>query len=248
MIVREITLNSHAQNEAMINSMGGYLVYHPRRARHQVNGVTAHADPVKGNQDPYIWSSRFLHTFCHMAQMSPEVGEVCFWVTGDRWPDFNALYCDLVFVIQEKVYWRQANAIARNDTLVDSEHAWNDHYQWGNHEHQYKRRRRFTLKADAVASFQPQAEGGELIDVVPFFVDEGHSVKTLRQWLYANGRSRPRRIDDLAPRFYRWLFTRALMRRSGAEFESIRLKQPQLGSPPPDGSSGCCGHGASSCY
>jgi hypothetical protein len=38
---------------------GGWLIYHPRRQRSDVGGLTVYHDPVGGNQDPHVWNSRY---------------------------------------------------------------------------------------------------------------------------------------------------------------------------------------------
>ena len=99
----------------------GYLIYHPKRQMYRFGTQVVYADRKTGNQDPYVWNDSFLHTFCHMTQMSPEIGYVNFWVSGDRWPDFTKLFCDLVFVVKEKLFWKQPNSIDPKDPIVDSE-------------------------------------------------------------------------------------------------------------------------------
>jgi hypothetical protein len=218
----------------------GYLIYHPNRARHRWGDTVVYADPKEnGNQDPYIWNTRFLHTYCHMAQMTPRVGDACFWVTGDCWPDFNELYCDLVFVVQEQRYWSQANAINRDDPLVDSEQAWNDHYRW-HHQHPYKKRCRFTLKAEPAKSFQPQLADGTLLDVVPFFTRVGVPTDTLHDRLPAGTGSQPARIDQFAQPLYDWITNQAVVRLTGALLEQLRIANPNLGSEQSGASATCC--------
>lgn len=218
---------------------GGYLIYHPRREVRSFGERTVHFDTPAGNQDPYIWNRKFLHTFCHMAQMSPVVGDTCFWVGGDTWPNFQSLYCDLVFVVESKCYWKQANSPpAIHDTLVDSDEAWNDHYRWSG-QHPYRRRRRFTLKADPHKSYQPQGTNGSLIDLVPFLQTRGCPLSFLRAKIVASPRSsRPMRIDVLAPALYQWLDTRALVKVFGEELQKLRAENSNLASPPI--SQGCC--------
>jgi hypothetical protein len=53
-----------------------------------------------------------------------------FWVSGDTFPNFNNLYCDLVFIIKEKTYWKNANTIDRTDAIIDTDEAYLDHYRW----------------------------------------------------------------------------------------------------------------------
>jgi hypothetical protein len=85
--------------------------------------------------------------------MIANVGDINFSVSGDSFPNFSHLYCDLVFVVAEKVSWENANTIDRNDVIVDTDEAYNDHYRWAMHQHYLKRRRRYTLKTDSERSF-----------------------------------------------------------------------------------------------
>lgn len=111
--------------------MGGYLIYHPRRQKSVFGSVLVYHDHIGNhNQDPYVWNTQFLHTYCHITQMSPIIGDINFWVSGDTFPDFSHLYCDLVFVVAKKQFWAQANDIARDDKIVDSEESYKDHYRW----------------------------------------------------------------------------------------------------------------------
>src|SRR5690349_2512465 len=100
--------------------MTGYLIYHPRRQRSTFGDVTVYHDGIGGNQDPYVWNRQFLHTYCHITQMSPAGGDINFWVSGDTFPDFTRLSCDLVFVVAQKLYWSYANTIEPADPLIDS--------------------------------------------------------------------------------------------------------------------------------
>jgi hypothetical protein len=155
--------------------MGGYLVYHPKRTKSVFDNITIYHAPNGVHQDPYVWNSQFLHTYCHMTQMKPEEEDTIFWVTGDKFPGFSHLFCDLVFVIQEKVYWEKANFISESSEIIDSHEAYIAHYQWAGREHYFQRRRRYTLKADPKRSFQPQNCDGSLIDIVPFLATKNLS-------------------------------------------------------------------------
>lgn len=104
--------------------MSGYLIYHPSRAVAKFDTAVAYHDHTGGNQDPYIWNTQFLHTYCHITQMRSNVGDINFWVSGDSFPNFSHLYCDLVFVVAKRVYWESANTINRNDTIVDANEAY----------------------------------------------------------------------------------------------------------------------------
>jgi len=84
----------------------------------------------------------------------PEPLDINFWLTGDTFPNFDRLFCDLVFVIAERTMWRDNNSIQQADPMVDSDAAYEDHYRWAG-QHRYTRCKCFTLKADSHMSSQP---------------------------------------------------------------------------------------------
>lgn len=216
--------------------MGGYIIYHPKRHDSVFDGQRIYYDSPSGNQDPFIWNRQFLHSYCHITQMSPQVGDINFWVSGDTFPRFNSLLCDLVFVVQEKHYWPIANSISRTDPIVDSVTAYRDHYRWAMYQHPLKRRRRFTLKADAERSFQPQTSTNTLFDIVPTLLDLGLSLEAVQCGLRAGFNSRPMRLDDTqANVLYAWLHENAAQQWRGAALAKMRRKYPELASPSPTG-------------
>jgi hypothetical protein len=210
--------------------MSGYLIYHPKRRVSSFDDITVYYDNPVGNQDPYIWNSDFLHTYCHITQMSPEPGHINFWVSGDSFPKFSHLYCDLVFAVGRKVYWRERNSIDQNDPVVDSEEAYLDHYRWASTQHRFKSRRRFTLKADRHKSFQPQNAGKGLIDILPLLTDAGLSIDVLRTKMRAGRNSQPFPLGDNAGMLYEWLVNNASIKLTGEVLEVIRRNNVQLAS------------------
>lgn len=210
--------------------MSGYLIYHPSRVVSQLENRVIYHDSTRGNQDPYIWNTQFLHSYCHITQMSPQIGDINFWVSGDTFPNFSHLYCDLVFVVAEKQYWTEPNTIALKDSLVDSPQAYRDHYVWAS-QHFFKRRRRFTLKADPEPSFQPQNSHQQLIDIVPYLNNLGLSTEELRQELRAGFTSQPYRLSSHTKPLYDYLAQQAAIKLVGAELGAIRQQNPQLASP-----------------
>jgi hypothetical protein len=54
--------------------MSGWLIYRPERTCSRLGHAIVYHDSTQGNQDPYIWNRRFLHRYCHITQMSPEIG------------------------------------------------------------------------------------------------------------------------------------------------------------------------------
>ncbi|MEA5471284.1 hypothetical protein [Spirulina sp. 06S082] len=153
-----------------------YLIYHPKRQVTNIDNLTVYHDSFGGNEDPYLWNKSFLHTYCHITQLINEEGQINFWISGDIFPEFNKLFCDCVFVIAEKNYWKERNRIEREDPIVDNNQTYEHHYKWVNpphSQHPFKRRRRYTLKADPDKSFQPQDNTKNLIDIVPFLENNG---------------------------------------------------------------------------
>ena len=214
--------------------MSGYIIYHPKRNRQVFDGTTVHYDNTVGNQDPYVWNRQFLHTYCHMTQMTPQEGQINFWVSGDTFPNFTQLFCDLVFVVERKIYWADSNHIERKDPLVDSKAAFNDHYIWSMYQHGFKRRRRFTLKAVAERSFQPQTADGGLLDIVPVLENLGVSLDALRNGLRAGFNSRPLLLSsETVAGLYSWLEGNAARTLRGQALEVIRRANPGLASPLP---------------
>ncbi len=211
--------------------MSGYLIYHPGRRQSRFGNVSVYHDHNGANQDPYVWNRQSLHTYCHITQMSPAVGDINFWVSGDTFPKFSHLYCDVVFVVQSKMYWREANANDRRDPMVESDEAFTDHYQWIKCQHHFKRRKRYTLKADPERSFQPQDENGALIDIVPFLSDAGLPLDSLRRGLRAGFNSKPFRLGEVAVELYEWLDQNAMIRLNGEQLQAIRRAHPHLASP-----------------
>ncbi len=210
--------------------MSGYLIYHPRRDISYFKSTKVYHDSNCGNQDPYIWNQKFLHTYCHITQMSPQIDYINFWVSGDCFPEFSFLYCDLVFLVAEKLYWQNANNIDDNNPVVDSDRAYNDHYRW-HFQHFLKRRRRFTLKADPESSFQPQNARQELIDVLPFLLDRGFSLTQLRKNLRSGFSSKPMPLSSsIAAEFYSWISQRANIKLYGFQLEEIRKQNQHLAS------------------
>ena len=51
--------------------MSGYLVYHPKREISAFGKISVYHANNRVHQDPYVWNSQFLHTYCHMTQMKP---------------------------------------------------------------------------------------------------------------------------------------------------------------------------------
>jgi len=225
------------------------LIYHPRRARRRFGDATVYFDSTTGNQDPYVWNDAFLHSYCHITQFHAEAGDVSLWVSGDRFPGFTSLYCDLVFVVDVKRPWADANDLTRDDPLVDSAEAWADHYRW-HQQHPLARRSRFTLKADPARSFQAQASDESLIDVVPLLREHGISLDSLQARMRAGTGSQPMTIPLSTAAFITGILSQAPVILHGPELRKIRRDNPDLQSEvpaegePTDHGSIRTGHGA----
>ncbi len=213
--------------------MSSNIIYHPQRVKSVFSGVTIYHDKTTDNQDPYVWNDPFLHTFCHMPELkNPKPGDTNFWVSGDTFPDFNHLYCDLVFVIKEKCYWENANSINSTDPLVDSKEAYQDHYKWVQWQHEFKNRKRFTLKADPLHSFQYQDQAGSLIDIVPILNSLGFPTDQLHKALKKGFASKPMPLDPkIARELHSAISKSADMKLTCKQLQSIRKKHHELASP-----------------
>ncbi len=209
--------------------MTHWLIPHPKRQRRVVDGLVVYCDTNQHNQDPYIWNRRFLHTYCHASQMSPAVGDVCLWVSPEPFAAPEHLWCDLVFVVEAKIYWQNANAIQPTDPIIDTPMSYADHYRWHG-DHPYRRRRRYTLKADPASSFQPQKSDGTLIDLQPIVIGPEMSTDQLRLGLRAGFGGKPLRIPASAVANVRRWLPRARVRLYGDQLEELRRLHPELAS------------------
>jgi hypothetical protein len=213
--VQQYTLNTRE------NIMRGYIIYHPKRQKSTFGDTVVYHDYKGGNQDPYVWNKSFLHTYCHITQMSPQPGDINFWVSGDSFPNFSVLYCDLVFVVKEKIWWQNSNSIEQDDPIVDSPEAYSDHYKW-HYQHYLKKLKRFTLKADPEKSFQPQDSNKELLEITQFLAEKNITLDTLRKGMKAGFNSKPHLIGDITSELYEYLNTTASIKLTGDRFEAIR--------------------------
>lgn len=203
-----------------MNNIPCWLIYHTKRKCFNVNGFKIYADNLCGNQDPYIFNERFLHTFCHITQFSNVVNQINFWVTGDCYPNFENLYCDLVFVTESIHKWNDTNCIKRNELFIDNDQSFKHHYNFVNHptnQHHFKKRSRVTLKANLNKSFQPQDKNQNLIDIIPFLVDYGFKIEDLRSKISLRKNlekaipSKPLQIDnEIGKQLYNFLESSAI--------------------------------------
>ncbi|MDJ0554774.1 MAG: hypothetical protein QNJ68_10095 [Microcoleaceae cyanobacterium MO_207.B10] len=78
------------------------------------------------------------------------------------------------------------------------------------------------MKADPESSFQPQNISQELIDIVPFLLEQGFSLTQLRQNLRSGFNSKPMGLGLIAVELYSWLNQYANIKLSGAKLQKIR--------------------------
>lgn len=201
-----------------------YLIYHPSRQKTVVGQMTVYHDQFGGNEDPYIWHDKFLHSYCHITQLTNDEkqNQINFWVSGDCYPNFTQLFCDCVFVIAEKHIWTNRNQIDRSDPIVDNDQTFEHHYKWANlGHHTYKIRSRYTLKANIEKSFQPQDEDRNLIDIMPFLNSNGITANNLISAMTSKRGSRPLQIEsELGLKLYDYLFSEAAIKHYGKDLKN----------------------------
>jgi hypothetical protein len=218
-----------------------YLIYHPKRKETIIGNLKVYHDKLGGNEDPYIWHDKFLHTYCHITQLTNEKGQINFWVSGDAYPNFTKLFCDCVFVVDSKCLWKDqnnidcSNNIDRSNSIVDNDQTFEHHYKWANpsyKNHPLKKRQRYTLKADSRRSFQPQDSDKNLIDIIPFLKQQGISTDKLIKSIAmtSNGKksinSRPFLLDnDIGQKLYDYLFKAATIKLFGKQLKSKHPKK-----------------------
>jgi hypothetical protein len=200
-----------------------WLIYHPKRKTTKSGNFIIHHDDFGGNEDPYLWNEKFLHTYCHITQLTNVKGQINFWVSGDSYPSFTKLYCDCVFVIDEKLYWSEKNHIDRSDVIVDNDQTFEHHYKWANEgHHKLKRRQRYTLKAHKDKSFQPQGNQGNLLDILPFLNSNGITTEELIRSMTSKRGSRPLKLDGmLGQKLYDYLFKHATLKLFGSQLANL---------------------------
>ena len=212
--------------------MPDYLIYHPVRASAAFGRHRVHFDSARGNQDPYIWNRRFLHSYCHITQLRvPQPGDLIFWVSSTDYKTLPDLLCDLVFLVDDRVYWPSSSSAGRRGCVAgaDSSFAYADHYRWAK-QHPLTRRRRYTLKAHAEKSFQPQKPDGMLLDIRPMLLALGVSQGQLLQ-LHAPRGSKPLPLsNEIAKRLYEMVAKGAAKKLRGVQLARVRQRSPQLAS------------------
>ena len=163
--------------------MANYIMLHQNRIEVKIDDITVYCDNFKGNQDPYVWSERFLNTFCKTNQIKAsqlKKGDTLFWFTRQGTPSDDKWFVDLVFIVDEIIYWEKSDKVGKvgdnpfehyNDvklsTIQYDEFSYKDHYEWAKNDHpktSSRPKRRFTIVASK-ESYQPQTENKELIEI-----------------------------------------------------------------------------------
>lgn len=165
--------------------MANYIMLHQNRIEVQIDDTSVYCDNFKGNQDPYVWSERFLNTFCKTNQIKAsqlKKGDTLFWFTRQGTPSDDKWFVDLVFIVDEIIYWEKSDSdkvekVGNNpfehyndvklSTIKYDQFSYEDHYQWAKNDHPKKSsrpKRRYTIVASK-ESYQPQTENKKLIEI-----------------------------------------------------------------------------------
>lgn len=163
--------------------MANYIMLHQNRIEVKIDDTSVYCDNFKGNQDPYVWSERFLNTFCKTNQIKAsqlKKGDTLFWFTRQGTPSDDKWFVDLVFIVDEIIYWERSDKPQKvgdhpfehyNDvklsTIKYDDFSYEDHYQWAGIDHPKKSsrpKRRFTIVASK-ESYQAQTKHKELIEI-----------------------------------------------------------------------------------
>ena len=163
--------------------MAHYIMLHQNRIEVKIDDTIVYCDNFKGNQDPYVWSERFLNTFCKTTQIKAsqlKKGDTLFWFSRQGNPSEDRWFVDLVFIVDEISYWEKSDKAGEavdypfehyNDvklsTIKYDEYSYKDHYERAKNDHpktSSRPKRRFTIAASK-ESYQPQTEHKELIEI-----------------------------------------------------------------------------------
>ena len=163
--------------------MANYIMLHQNRIEVKIDDTSMYCDNFKGNQDPYVWSERFLNTFCKTNQIKAsqlKKGDTLFWFTRQGSPSDDKWFVDLVFIVDEISYWEKSDKAeeavdypfehynnVKLSTIKYDDFSYEDHYQWAGIDHPKKSsrpKRRFTIVASK-DSYQPQTENKDLIEI-----------------------------------------------------------------------------------
>ena len=85
-------------------------------------------------------------------------------------------------------------------------------------------------KADPKQSFQPQDSEQNLIDILPFLINEGLTINEVRQGLRSGFSSKPLLLDSRVLNLYDWLFKYEAVKLNGVQLQNLRENNPHLAS------------------
>lgn len=150
-----------------------------------------YCDDFSGNQDPYVWRERFLHSFCKITSLpcrDLRHGDYIFWISPDRAQNEKRWLCDLVFEVDCVCAWEPKESKKRqecaNNRIQDTQlwgklpsgedsYEYHDHFKWvdcrapgvanAQHAWTWSRVRRTLVATEK--SYQPQCGDGSLVDV-----------------------------------------------------------------------------------
>lgn len=208
--------------------MPSYLIRHPKRSTGVFSGVTVHYDRPRRNQDPFVWNDPFLHTFCHMSELrAQQSGDINFWVSADRHPNFEKLTCDLVFTVASVHPWKDSNTLSPSDPVVDNSLAYKDHYCPVGLPPFRKSRR--TLKANPNQSFQPLDTQARPVDILPELNRLGLTNACLSAAFSKGFSTKPVMLaDKVADQLRTYLWSVAHTKLTGAQLQGLRQSISKL--------------------
>lgn len=170
--------------------MNSFIMFHAERTKLILDEDNiCYCDSFNGNQDPYIFAPRFLHSYCKINQLpisKMKKGDTILWFTKDEsQKEKGEWFCDLVFILDEIKIWNPIpdsfNANYKNNytksdirQCVTHEREERDHFRWAGIDHPKgeNSHKRITLFANSKESFQPLNSENNLICMDEFCQDE----------------------------------------------------------------------------
>lgn len=108
----------------------------------EVRELILAVDAFGGNQDPYVWHWPWMYSYCKSHALRNKIlpGSILFFVYGDRSSMRKGqrvpLFCDTVFVVENKEGWDRRDPVSGHVTDIPSslepfrESAWHAHLKW----------------------------------------------------------------------------------------------------------------------
>ena len=159
--------------------MNVFIMFHAERYKLILDkNNICYCDSFKGNQDPYIFAPRFLHSYCKINSLpisKMKKGDTVIWLTKDN-SQKGKWFCDLIFVIDEIKIWNPLPGYGsfdyKNDyrlsditKYITHKREGRDHFYWAGIDHPKgeNAHKRITLFANPKESFQPLDSDNNLI-------------------------------------------------------------------------------------